>query len=362
VTAQVFLDLHGRTQPWLRGTMKIEVKRCGRRQWLSTDVCSRHITAAESRTLYGVAARLTSSAQRHQSVVRELAGVATRDQLAVVGVSEKRIAAQLAASRWRRIGTAIVLHNGSLTTAQREEVAVINCGPRAVLTSFSAAARWGLHGWERPEIHVLAPGGTVRPPLPGVILHRTRDWQRADVVAGRLLHRLGPALVLAAASFSTSRPGCGLLAAAVQQQLLRPSDLRTALEAAPRARHRGSLLMAVDDIAQGAQALSEIDFVRLCRRYGLPPPTHQAVRIEPNGRRRYLDAEWRLSDGRVIAVEVDGAMHLTPRRWCEDQLRQNEVVLGGTVVLRYPSIVVRDDSLLVAKQLGRALGVPVSLP
>ena len=51
----------------------------------------------------------------------------------------------------------------------------------------------------------------------------------------------------------------------------------------------------------------------------------------------------------------DGALHLTPRRWYDDQLRQNEVVLGGTVVLRYPSVVVRDEPHLVIAQLRRIL-------
>jgi very-short-patch-repair endonuclease len=71
--------------------------------------------------------------------------------------------------------------------------------------------------------------------------------------------------------------------------------------------------------------------------------------------RRYLDAEWELPDGRVVAVEVDGALHLDPRRWADDQLRQNELVLGGIVVLRYPSVVVRLEPELVAAQLRRAL-------
>jgi very-short-patch-repair endonuclease len=55
-------------------------------------------------------------------------------------------------------------------------------------------------------------------------------------------------------------------------------------------------------------------------------------------------------------VEVDGALHLTPRRWWDDQLRQNEIVIGGTIVLRYPSVVVRDSPNIVAAQLRRLLG------
>lgn len=151
------------------------------------------------------------------------------------------------------------------------------------------------------------------------------------------------------------RPACGLFAAAVQQRLTTPEALTAALTAAPRTRHRAPLLLAVADIAQGADALSEIDFFRLCRRHDLPLPTRQAVRVEPSGRRRYLDAEWRLPNGRIVAVEVDGAVHLAPERWFADQLRQNEVVLGGTSLLRFPSIVLRTEERLVADQLRRLL-------
>lgn len=171
----------------------------------------------------------------------------------------------------------------------------------------------------------------------------------------RRLHRLGPALVIAAGDFRNPRPACGLFAAAVQQRLARPKDLLAAVADAPRTRHRRALLAAIADIEQGAQALSEIDFVRLCRRHGLPEPTRQAIRGDSSGRRRYLDVEWRLPDGRVVAVEVDGALHLDARQWVDDQLRQNALVLDGTIVLRFPSVVVREEPNLVVEQLRRAL-------
>jgi hypothetical protein len=298
---------------------------------------------------------LTAAARRgHEVDLPEYGGVADRAQLARLGISAKRLDAQLAAGRWRLVGTAVLLHNGPMSRHQYEQICLINCGPRAVLTSFTGAAAWGLRGWERDDVYVLAPAGTLRPDLPRIRLHRTRDWSRAAIAPGRRLHRLAPALVIAAASFRTPRPGAGLLAAAVQQRLLGPNDLRTALEAALRTRHRRALLLAVDDIAQGAQALSEIDFRRMCRRHRLPPPSHQGVRTEPDGRRRYLDVEWR-RDGRTLAVEVDGAYHLDTRQWNSDQLRQNEVVIGGTPVLRFPSIVVRHEEHLVVSQLRRAL-------
>jgi hypothetical protein len=284
-----------------------------------------------------------------------LFGVASRGELASLGIAADHVASQVSARRWRALGCAVLLHNGIPSRAQRRRLMLINCGPRAVFTSFTAAEEWGLTGWERDTVHVLAPAGTRRPRLRGLVLHRTGDWSVADISRASRRHRLAPALVIAAASFARSRPGCGLLAAGVQQQLTTAEDLAATLGSATRTRHRAALRAAVDDIAQGARALSEIDFVRLCRRAGLPEPIRQAVRVEPSGRRRYLDVEWRLPDSRIVAVEVDGALHLTPRRWWDDQLRQNEIVIGGTIMLRYPSVVVRDSPNLVADQLLRLL-------
>ena len=120
-------------------------------------------------------------------------------------------------------------------------------------------------------------------------------------------------------------------------------------------RHRRVLRAALRDIAQGADALSEIDFGVLCRRQELPRPTRQALRVEPNGRRRYLDVEWITPDGRRVAAEIDGAIHLRVEQWVSDQPRQNEVVIGGTTVLRFPSVTVRTDEVRVADQLRRVL-------
>ena len=110
------------------------------------------------------------------------------------------------------------------------------------------------------------------------------------------------------------------------------------------------------DIAGGAHALSEIDFAALCRSARLPEPNRQVVRVESSGRRRYLDAEWELEDGRLLVVEVDGSIHLLPQQWFDDQFRQNVVTLSGAIVLRFPSMVVRTQPDLVVAQIRQAMG------
>lgn len=297
----------------------------------------------------------TSSAAR--SLPRSGRTVDTVPHLMTLGWTISAVRAQLAAHRWQRFGRAILLHNASPDVNERRAIALFNCGEHALLTSFTGAAVLGLTGWERDITHVLVPGATRvrRVAAAPVRVHYCGD--RADLLSAprRRVHRLAPALVIAAGSFTSARPGCGLLASGVQQGLVTASSLRDALERAPRVRHRRLLLAAVDDIEQGAHALSEIDLGRLCLRHRLPQPQRQSVRTQPSGRRRYLDAEWLISDGRRVVVEVDGALHLVSRRWWDDQLRQNELAIAGDLVLRFPSVVLRTDEALVADQLRRML-------
>lgn len=299
---------------------------------------------------------LTGSAARSMTVI-EPGMVLSRAALAARGLTRSQLRAQLDARRWRECGGAIVLHNGALTRRQSWRAALVNAGPRSMLTAFTAAEYHGMRGWERDTIHVLAPLSVSGREVAEftVRLHRTRRWQwPSDPLVFRC-QGLAPAVVIAASTFPSPRPGCGLLAAAVQQRLLDVSSLEHALQRATRTRHRAALLAAVQDISGGSQALSEIDFTRLCRRAGLPAPVQQRVRREPSGRRRYLDASWRRSDGRLVIAEVDGAVHLNPRRWWEDQSRQNELTIADALVLRFPSVVVRHDEATVIAQLRRAL-------
>lgn len=285
--------------------------------------------------------------------------VTTWTRLRRAGHTTGEIGAQLAAGRWQRRGHAIVLHNGPLTQAQRWFVARMHTGSRSALTAFTAVQALGLTGWERTEVHVLVPRGArlLTCPVP-IELHRVHDWTAVRLHPNRTIHDCSAAVLVAAGSFPTARPACGIVAAAVQQRLVGVQDLSAALTLAPRVRHRRLLIAALNDIAQGAEALSEIDFVRLCRRHGLPAPIQQAVRRERSGRRRYLDASWRRGDGRLIVAEVDGALHLSQKWWWADQHRQNELMLADALVLRYPSVVVRTEPTLVADQLRRALGLP----
>lgn len=115
----------------------------------------------------------------------------------------------------------------------------------------------------------------------------------------------------------------------------------------------GSWRDIVGDISGGGHTLAEIDLGPLARQAGLPAPRRQALRRERSGRVRYVDAEFELPDGTVLAVEIDGAVHLKPASWWEDLDRQNELVIGGVPVLRFASLTLRLEPARVISQLAR---------
>lgn len=135
----------------------------------------------------------------------------------------------------------------------------------------------------------------------------------------------------------SDRQAALILVLPVQQRLIRSSDLLGLAVGPGLYRRRGLIRSVVGDIADGAQALSELDFGAACRRYGLPTPDRQIVRRGPRGR-VYLDAGWR-SLG--LAIEVDGIHHELGLAVVDDALRQNAVVLGSEIILRIPVLGLR---------------------
>jgi len=119
-------------------------------------------------------------------------------------------------------------------------------------------------------------------------------------------------------------------------------------------RHRRSLRLLLIDLEGGAQALSEVEFLRFCRRHGFPAPRCQA-RLDSNGRRRYLDAEFRRRSGRPLRVEIDGGIHLKLAIRARDTIKDNDAHIAGQLVLRYTSFSIYTDDPDVVRQIRAAL-------
>jgi hypothetical protein len=299
----------------------------------------------------------------HQPSLRSLAAaqdeVVSREQLLALGLSQGQIGAQTEARRWRQLNEAVlVLHNGPMTRRQREWAVVLSAPAPSALCGLTAAARAGLTGFETDDVHVLVERGAKVLPLPGVPVkvHESRRFSADDIYVVNMPCRVSTerALVDAAAWSHAPHQAARIVVAGVQQRLTTAGALVRELDQAGNVRHHRLLRMLLADLEGGAQALSEVAFLRFCRRHSLPRPQLN-VRTDVAGRRRYLDAVFRRSDGAAVRVEIDGGVHLNlTRRWL-DTKRDNDMVLAGRATLRFPSAAIYANDADAVRQLRQAL-------
>lgn len=242
-------------------------------------------------------------------------GIATREQLLASGLSEAEILSNIEGRRWRRLNDHVLAtHNGPLTRHQAMCAVILSAQQPAVLCSETVYELFEVPGADADCIHVLVTRGARVLPVPGVRVkvHESRRFPspaEIGIRAGLPVTSLARAAVDTAAWSRDVRRAWRMLVAPVQARRLRPEQIRLELEKAGRVRHRGSLALLLNDLEGGAQALSEVEFLRFCRRNKFPVPKCQ-VRFDRRGRRRYLDAEFRRRSGRPLKVEVDGGIHL----------------------------------------------------
>ncbi|MEJ5913934.1 hypothetical protein [Pseudokineococcus sp. 1T1Z-3] len=295
-------------------------------------------------------------------LAREQRACLSRRQLRAHRVGPDVVRRRTSSRRWQPAGPrVVVLHTGPLDVATRRWVAVLHFGPTACLAAETALAVHGLQGWAREDVHVAVPACVDRRVrLPGTVLHvgRRVDTAWRTTRTGMPVHRVERAALDAAAWSTAPRTAGGVLAAAVQQRLTTPERLLAALDRAGPVRHRALMAAVLADLAGGSQSMAEVDLVALCRRHRLPVPARQSVRVDAAGRRRYLDAEWLLPDGRRVLAEVDGVGHVDERVWYDDLLRAAEVTRPGETVLRLPALALRVDARHVVDLLRAHLGPP----
>lgn len=204
--------------------------------------------------------------------------------------------------------------------------AVLDAGRAARLAGRNALV---LHGWQQDvckPIDVVVPRDVRRRCNP--------DWMRvhrAAVVRGPAQSPprvpVHDAAVQSAAWARSDREAMFIVVSALQQGLVEPERLRAATGS--KLHRRRVILTIVDEYAGGVDSLSELDFGRLCRRYGVPPPRRQVRRLDKNGKCRSIDVEFVTWEGRQLRAEIEGLQHFDPLRWLEGIERHNSLVLAG---------------------------------
>lgn len=301
------------------------------------------------------------SAEDLDWLVFEQSGVLTTRQ-AVEHLGRSGLRRRLDRGQWRRICSGLVLtSNGPLTAGQALWVAVLLAGPTALLAGLTAAREGGLRFTGPGPIRVLVDSDRQYPDLrrrlpldmPAMVVHRTGVLPDDHRQVGRPMRTsMARSLVDAAGWARSDDEAQAIVAAGCQQRRVTPAEILAVLRRMPRARRRQLIGATAVDADGGATALSEIDFIRLCRRNRLPLPDLQERRRDRSGRLRYLDAYWRQWR---LQVEVDGAHHMDVREWAADMKRQNDVWIAGDRILRFPAFLIRSRPAEVVDQVRGAL-------
>jgi hypothetical protein len=289
-------------------------------------------------------------------------GVLHRRQLDELDLTPGYVSAQLSARRWSAVGhKVVVLQNAPLQRDQLLWLAVLDAEGLVALGSHTSLELGGFTpiAREAREIHLVVTRGAKVSRFAGIRVHESRRLRPQDVIQRDGLPCTGVerSAIDAAAWQPFPRFACLMLAAVVQQRLTSAARLDAEMRTVGRVRHKAYMRLALLDIADGAQSLGELDLATLCRRFGLVPPIRQVIRRDAAGRRRYLDAEWRLPNGEIVVLEVDGSHHLDVANWQADMKRERSVVVTRRRLLRATAFEVRLEAAVIAADL-RALGVP----
>lgn len=280
-------------------------------------------------------------------------GVLSRRQLYAAGLTRWQVRANVRARRWQVAGRqTVVVHNGPLDRRAREWVAVLEGGPRACLDGASALIASGLRNFSIDEIRVSVPRGGRVVRVPGVDMRQTRRWRAGDVLTNGVPRTRPDVAAVRAALWATSdKQAVLVLTMTVQQRLATAEMIARAMLAVRRDRRRALVHAVLLDLLGGAQSLGELEVAEQCRRRGLPAPARQVVRRGSQGR-YYLDLCW---PEWGLVVEVDGIQHAWAQNVVGDALRQNDLALGGELVLRLPLLGLRVAPDDFFDQIARAL-------
>lgn len=258
----------------------------------------------------------------------------TRAELLGVGVSPGWIDRRVE-SGWltREFRGVYLVGRARASLDERERAALKACGDRAVLSHFSAAARWKIRRYRGSTVHVTVPGR--RRSRRGIRVHEsplhprditTKDGVRLTTVARTLVDL---AALLDAEQLDT---------AVHEAEFLRRLRVRAVDEAIRRAGPVAGLPNLRRALRSRRPAGGRIDFDlerafhAFLRRHGFPPSEHGVEFALDDGRRTSVDVLFRDA---WVAVELDGGPHRTTRNFHADRRKDRRLeALHGLIVIR----------------------------
>jgi very-short-patch-repair endonuclease len=252
---------------------------------------------------------------------------------------------------WARSGRLHRIHRGvyavghrALSTEGRDMAAVLAAGPGALLSHWSAAARWELLRRSGP-VCVLTRS---RCSVPGVDVHvasalHADDCTRRDGIPITSV----PRTLLDIAGVADERVLKRAVNQADRKGWLNRRAVHELLDRNPRRRGTKALravIAAVDPTTRRTRSDLEAAFFALCRRYGIEKPISNAKVAGYE-----VDMHW---PGTNLIVEIDSyEYHRTPAEFHNDRRRDADLATKGYVVIRISDHWLASDPKGVAETL-----------
>lgn len=288
-------------------------------------------------------------------LVRRERNVVTREELLGVGVSRGWIDRRVR-SGWltREFHSVYVAGRARASLDERERAALKACGGDAVLSHFSAAARWKIRRYSRRTVHVTVPGR--RRSRPGIRVHESplhpRDITTKD---GVRLTTIARTLVDLAALLNDAE----LDTAVHEAEFLKRLDVR----AVEQAMHRAGPVKGLPNLRSALRTRRpangridfdlEREFHAFLRRHGFPPTEHGVEFELGDGDRTTVDVLFRDA---WVAIELDGGPHKTTRNFHRDRRKGRRLeALHGLTIIRVTEEDLRDHEAELAADLWATL-------
>ncbi|MFM1964721.1 MAG: hypothetical protein RL134_446 [Actinomycetota bacterium] len=282
--------------------------------------------------------RPTQDLERLWSFAAAQGGVVSQANLMACGFSSGAVRRRIAEGSWHRIGAAVALGPERSGPPAWSDIALSwilrwTFGTRARISGALALRR--AH-WHLPcEAHIVVLAEKPRARLPGVVVLRRPEAETSGT-AGDIRFVSAREALVDCLTVLPAATAADLLDAALQKRYVRPQTLAEDLEARlGRGRRNAAGLRSLRDRAMsGSRSEAEQRMARVLRRSATGPWMPNYALRDGSGR---VIAEIDFAHvGLRIAIEVDGrAFHSDRRSFERDRWRQNALVVGGWLILRF---------------------------
>jgi hypothetical protein len=253
---------------------------------------------------------------------------------------------------WQRLLPGVVLlRTGEPTRRQLVEGALLYAGDQAVVTGLESCRRQGLKRdtGAREPIHLLLPAHLKTTSSGYVLVERTTRMPTPIQADGLALAPAVRSVLDECRRMSERAPIRALIAEAVQQLGIDPAELSTELE---NGSDRGSALPreVLREIARGARSAAEAEAMAVWRRTGLPEPVWNHVLHDRHG--RYIATPDAWCDEVALAWEIDSyEFHFGQPGYASTLARNNRYAAAGVAFVQTVPSRLRSEPRVVAGEL-----------